>query len=74
MRKRSMGLGLGALLVTTAALAVPPGPDEIGEFYFYYDQSGSVVGNAWMDCDGKLYEEGVRTDKFDVGHTTCPQH
>jgi hypothetical protein len=36
MRKSfAIGIGLAAALVATVALARPPGPDEIGEFYFY---------------------------------------
>ena len=61
-RKTALTLGLLAALVATAAIARPPGPDEIGEFYFYFDQNGEIVGSASLDCEGNLYESGIRTN------------
>lgn len=73
MRKSfALGLGLTAALVATAALARPPGPDEIGEFYFYYDAANKVVGEARLSCDGKYSESGVRTANYSSGHLICP--
>lgn len=73
MRKSfTLGLGLAAALVATAALARPPGPDEIGEFYVYFDASGTVVGQAQLSCSGVYSESGVRTNRYSAGHMTCP--
>jgi hypothetical protein len=73
MRKSfAIGIGLAAALVATVALARPPGPDEIGEFYFYYDANGDVVGSAELSCAGVLTESGVRTAKYSSGHMFCP--
>lgn len=69
--RRLIALGLGAALFATTALARPPGPDEIGEFYFYYDTSGQIVGQASMDCDGVLHETGIRTSRYSAGHLIC---
>lgn len=66
-----LALGLAASLVATVALARPPGPDEIGEFYFYFDANGKIVGSASMDCDGNLFEEGIRTNSYSSGHAVC---
>jgi hypothetical protein len=68
-----LALGLAASLIATAALARPPGPDEIGEFYFYFDANGEIVGEASMDCNGNLFESGVRTNSYSSGHAICPQ-
>ena len=73
MRKSfALGLGLSAALVATAALARPPGPDEIGEFDFYFDAAGNVVGQAELSCSGVYTESGVRTAKYSSGHMVCP--
>lgn len=66
-----IGLGLAAALVATAALARPPGPDEIGEFYFYFDENGKEVGSAELSCKGVLTETGVRTNNYSSGHMIC---
>lgn len=70
-RKTALTLGLLAALVATAAIARPPGPDEIGEFYFYFDQNGEIVGSASLDCEGNLYKSGVRTNFYSSGHAIC---
>jgi len=67
-----LALGLCAALAATVAFARPPGPDEIGEFYVYFDATGQVVGEASMDCDGTLHEWGVRTSRYSAGHAFCP--
>ncbi len=73
MRKSlPLALGLAAALVATAALARPPGPDEIGEFYVYFDEAGNVVGQAELSCDGIYSESGVRTSRYSAGHMICP--
>lgn len=73
MRKSfALGLGLSAALVATAALARPPGPDEIGEFYVYFDAAGTVVGQAELSCSDVYTETGVRTAKYSSGHMSCP--
>lgn len=73
MRKSfALGLGLAVAMVATAALARPPGPDEIGEFYVYFDAAGNVVGEAQLGCDGVYTESGVRTANYSVGHMICP--
>lgn len=69
--RRLIALGLGAALFAGSALAIPPGPDEIGEFYVYFNASGQVVGQASMDCDGVLHETGVRTNRYSAGHAVC---
>lgn len=73
MRKSfTFGLGLAAALVATVALARPPGPDEIGEFYVYFDASGAVVGEAQLSCSGVYTESGIRTARYSAGHMMCP--
>ncbi|MGO1001526.1 DUF6289 family protein [Lysobacter sp. CA196] len=72
MRKSfALGLGLVAALVATVALARPPGPDEIGEFYVYFDAAGKVVGQAQLSCEGVYSESGVRTASYSAGHMVC---
>lgn len=69
--RRLIALGLGAALFAGSALAIPPGPDEIGEFYFYYNRSGQIVGQASMDCQGVLHQTGVRSNIFGKGYFVC---
>ena len=64
-------LGLGALVYASSAFARPPIADEIGEFYFYFDQDGNIVGSASLDCEGNLYESGIRTNSYSSGHAVC---
>lgn len=73
MRKSfALGFGLAAAMVATVALARPPGPDEIGEFYFYFDAAGNEVGHAQLSCSGVYTESGVRTANYSAGHMICP--
>ena len=75
MRKTTrtiIALALGIALYAGAALARPPGPDQIGEFYVYFNAAGQVVGEASMDCQGNLHETGVRTSRYSVGYAFCP--
>jgi hypothetical protein len=69
--RKMIALTLGIALYAGTALARPPGPDEIGEFYVYFDTAGQVVGQASMDCDGNLHETGVRTSRYSVGYAIC---
>lgn len=70
-RKTALVFGLLAAIAAGVAIARPPGPDEIGEFYFYFDQDGNIVGSASLDCEGNLYESGIRTDFYSSGHAVC---
>ncbi|RPE77290.1 DUF6289 family protein [Vulcaniibacterium tengchongense] len=69
---RKLLLGLALAFAATAAIAIPPGPDEIGEFYFYFDEAGNEVGGASIDCQGHYSEWGVRTANYSAGHRICP--
>lgn len=69
--RKMIALALGVTLYAGIALARPPGPDEIGEFYVYFDAAGQVVGEASMDCQGNLHETGVRTNRYSVGYAIC---
>ncbi len=77
MRHRSprknllLALGLGALVYASSAFARPPIADEIGEFYFYYDEQGNAVGSTSMDCDGNFYQSGVLTSNYSRGIAFC---
>lgn len=70
-RKTALIFGLLAAIAAGVAVARPPGPDEIGEFYFYFDQDGNIVGSASLDCEGNLYESGIRTNAYSSGHAVC---
>lgn len=69
--RRFITLGLGAALFAGSALAIPPGPDEIGEFYVYFNTSGQTVGQASMDCEGVLHQSGVRSNRYSKGYAFC---
>ena len=69
--RRLIALGLGAALYAGSALAIPPGPDEIGEFYVYFSRTGQIVGQATMSCEGVLHQTGVRTNLFGNGYFVC---
>lgn len=69
--RKMIALTLGIALYAGTALARPPGPDGIGEFYVYFDAAGQVVGEASMDCQGNLHETGARTNRYSVGYAIC---
>lgn len=69
--KIALAIGLAASAIAATATAAYPGPDEIGEFYVYFDDSGNVVGRAAMDCEGNLTSSGRRTDNYSVGYAYC---
>lgn len=72
MRKKlALACITAAALYATVAFARPPGPDQIGEFYFYFDEQGEVVGSASLDCDGVYSESGVRTNHYSNGFAIC---
>lgn len=70
MRKMII-VALGIALYAGAALARPPGPESIGEFYVYFNAAGQVVGEASIDCQGSLHQSGVRTNSYSIGYAIC---
>lgn len=69
--RKMLVIALGVALYAGAALARPPGPNEIGEFFVYFNAAGQVVGEASMDCQGNLHETGVRTSRYSSGYAIC---
>lgn len=69
--KTRLAIGLTLAAIATAAFARPPGPDQLGEFYYYFDDSGQTVGTASIDCDGVYRESGVRTNRYSNGYAFC---
>lgn len=70
--KLLLSLGAAALVYASSALARPPIADEIGEFYFYYDEQGNEVGSTSMDCDGNFSQTGQLSARYSSGHLICP--
>lgn len=71
-KKLLLALGLGALVYASSAFARPPIADEIGEFYFYYDEQGNEIGSTSMDCDGNFSQSGELGARYSRGYLICP--
>jgi hypothetical protein len=67
-----LALGAAALVYASSAFARPPIADEIGEFYFYYDEQGNEVGSTSMDCDGNFSQSGELSARYSRGYLICP--
>ena len=72
MKKKAL---FSAMLISSLfafqALATGPTPDELGEFYVYYDEEGNGVGRASMDCEGNIGGGGQVTENYYHGYFSC---
>lgn len=67
-----LAIGLCAALASTAALAVLY-PSHPGDYVYYRDDSGQVVGRAWISCyTSEAREWGVLTADAVLTHINCP--
>jgi len=69
--RRPLLLALAAALVVGAAIAAPPGPTAIGDFYYYFDASGNTIGYRAIDCYGNYSAWGTTSNRYSVGHAYC---
>ena len=71
MRKSALlGLGLATLAVAGAAIAAI-GPTGPGQFYYYYNDAGQVVGYQAIRCDGSREAWGKATRNYADGYFLC---
>ncbi len=71
-RKRSNWLlAAVAALAVGAAVAAAPGPTSPGEFYYYLDAAGRVVGYRALDCNGNSVGWGKTTARYQSGYQLC---
>lgn len=71
MRKTAFVLGLLAIVATGYALAAVAGPTGPGQFYYYYDSTGKVVGYQAIDCNGHYTSWGKFTKVYADGVFIC---
>lgn len=70
MRKTALILGLVATTVAGYAIAAI-GPTGPGQFYYYYDSAGNVVGYQAIDCHGNHTSWGKFTKNYADGVFLC---
>ena len=70
MRKTALILGLVAATVAGYAIAAI-GPTGPGQFYYYYDSTGNVVGYQAIDCHGNHSSWGKFTKNYADGYFIC---
>ncbi|RPE77289.1 DUF6289 family protein [Vulcaniibacterium tengchongense] len=71
MRKRiRWTLGLSAAMAMGAAIAAI-GPTGPGQFYYYFDDAGNVVGYQAIGCDGSREAWGTFTRNYQDGYFLC---
>lgn len=68
--KIALGLALAAAAVVGAAFAAV-GPTGPGQFYYYYDDNGAVVGYQAIHCDGTREAWGKFTRRYADGYFIC---
>lgn len=62
---------LTALAIGTAAAFAAPGPTAAGEFYYYLDASGNVIGYRAIDCHGTPSGWGKTSTRYSNGWFVC---
>lgn len=68
--KIALGLALAASVVVGAAFAAV-GPTGPGQFYYYLDDNGAVVGYQATHCDGTKEAWGKFTRNYADGYFIC---
>ncbi len=71
---RCVSRGVVALItafVIGTAMAAAPGPTSIGEFYYYFDAAGKVIGYRAIKCDGTLVSSGKTSARYSNGYALC---
>lgn len=69
-RKSAIALGLAAAAAMGAAIAAV-GPTGPGQFYYYYNDAGQVVGYQAIHCDGTREAWGKFTRNYADGYFIC---
>lgn len=70
MRKTALALGLFAATAAGIAFAAV-GPTGPGQFYYYFDNAGQVVGYQAIDCQGNHTSWGKFTRNYADGVFIC---
>lgn len=74
MRKTAFALGLLAAMVAGMAWAAA-GPTGPGQFYYYFDSTGRMVGYHAINCQGQHTSWGKFTRFYADGVFLCePDH
>lgn len=72
MRKRTKLLLLAAATAGCIGAAFAAvGPTGPGQFYYYYDDNGQVVGYSAIHCDGTREAWGKATRNYADGYFIC---
>jgi hypothetical protein len=77
MKTSTLGYGkriafaFAASCVIGAAIAAPPGPTAIGEFYYYFDANGNNIGYRTIKCDGTRIGWGKTSTRYSNGYALC---
>ncbi|TXH76503.1 MAG: hypothetical protein E6Q88_02555 [Lysobacteraceae bacterium] len=69
MKKTLIGLTLAAVM--GAAVAAAPGPTTRGEFYYYLDNTGKVIGYRAINCNGTFVSWGKTSSLYSKGYMLC---
>lgn len=64
-------LGMALAAVMGAAIAAAPGPTTRGEFYYYFDSTGKVIGYRAINCNGTLAGWGKTSNFYSNGYMLC---
>jgi hypothetical protein len=64
-------LAFVAAFAIGAAVAAAPGPTSSGEFYYYLDAAGKVIGYRAIDCNGNPVGWGKTSYRYLNGYQFC---
>ncbi len=67
-RQLLLGIATAAAIGSAIAAVGPTGP---GQFYYYYDDAGKVVGYSAIRCDGTAEAWGKPTRNYADGVFIC---
>lgn len=62
---------LTILAVGSAYAVIAPGPTGPGEFAYYLDENGGIVGYRAIDCQGKKTGWGRTSGSVETGVMLC---
>jgi hypothetical protein len=60
-----------AALVIGAAVAAGPGPTNPGQYFFYLDANGKLIGYRGIDCNGNPVTSGKTSSRYYEAYRIC---
>lgn len=70
-RALALAAAVSTAFLIGIAVAAAPGPTSNGEFYYYRDAAGKVIGYRAIKCDGTYVSWGKTSANYSNGYMLC---